>query len=121
MTIVFATVFMPLLGALLLLLFRRLSWSGWVNVVVSVATFVAALTLAIAVARHGVVSGASFRIDAFNVYLLALTAFVGMTTSIFSRPYMRYVCDTGKTSAEYNQSTAIETLIDTELPITGFF
>ena len=98
MTIVFATVFMPLLGALLLLLFRRLSWSGWVNVVVSVATFVAALTLAIAVARHGVVSGASFRIDAFNVYLLALTAFVGMTTSIFSRPYMRYVCDTGKTS-----------------------
>jgi hydrogenase-4 component F len=62
------------------------------------ATFIGASTLAIAVARHGVLEGFSFRVDAFNVYLLVLTAFVGMTTSIFSRPYMRYVCDTGKTN-----------------------
>jgi hydrogenase-4 component F len=46
----------------------------------------------------GVVEGMSFRVDDFNVYLLALTAFVGMTTSIFSRPYMRYVCESGKTT-----------------------
>jgi len=30
--------------------------------------------------------------------LLVLTAFVGMTTSVFSRPYMRHVCETGKTT-----------------------
>ena len=30
-----------------------------------------------------------FFIDAFNVFLVTLTAFVGLTTSLFSRPYMR--------------------------------
>ena len=30
-----------------------------------------------------------FFVDPFNVFLVALTAFVGFTTSIFSRPYMR--------------------------------
>jgi hydrogenase-4 component F len=68
-------------------------------VLVSAVTFIASLALAIGVARHGVVAGAVFRVDAFNVYLLALTAFVGMTTSIFSRPYMQHVCTTGMTSA----------------------
>src|SRR5665213_551735 len=30
-----------------------------------------------------------FFVDSFNVFLVALTAFVGFTTSLFSRPYMR--------------------------------
>ena len=30
-----------------------------------------------------------FFVDPFNVFLVALTAFVGLTTAIFSRPYMR--------------------------------
>ena len=30
-----------------------------------------------------------FFVDPFNVFLVALTAFVGFTTSLFSRPYMR--------------------------------
>jgi hydrogenase-4 component F len=98
MNIILTTVFMPLLGAILLVWVRRLNRAGWLNVLISTATFVAALLLAAEEAHYGVIAGAGFRIDAFNVYLLALTAFVGMTTSIFSRPYMRYVCDTGKTS-----------------------
>jgi hydrogenase-4 component F len=98
MTALFVTVFTPLLGGVLLIWIRRLSLAGWINVVVSSATFISAATLAMIVAHHGVQEGYSFRVDAFNVYLLALTAFVGMTTSIFSRPYMRHVCDTGKTS-----------------------
>jgi hydrogenase-4 component F len=98
MTALFVTVFTPLLGGLVLIGVQRLSWAGWINVLVCSATFIGASTLAIAVARHGVLEGFSFRVDAFNVYLLVLTAFVGMTTSIFSRPYMRYVCDTGKTN-----------------------
>src|SRR5438309_2423975 len=30
-----------------------------------------------------------FFVDSFNVFLVALTAFVGFTTALFSRPYMR--------------------------------
>ena len=36
-----------------------------------------------------------FFIDPLNVFLVALTAFVGLTTSIFSRPYMRVEQDHG--------------------------
>jgi len=93
------TVFMPLAGALLLAGVRRLDRAGWLNVLICSLTFAAALVLAFEVRRLGVVTGtASLRVDAFNVYLLVLTAFVGMTTSIFSRPYMQYVCTTGRTS-----------------------
>jgi len=97
-TALLLTVFLPLAGAVILAGVRRLSCAGWVNVTVSAATFAAAVALAWQVARGGEVAGLSFRVDAFNVYLLVLTAFVGMTTTIFSRPYMRYVCDSGKTS-----------------------
>ena len=93
------TVFTPLAGGLLLALVRRLSWAGWINVLVSGVTLLAAIVLAIDVAKAGVIAGWGFRIDAFNVYLLVLTALVGMTTSIFSRPYMQYVCSTGLTNA----------------------
>ena len=37
-----------------------------------------------------------FYIDALNVFLVTLTAFVGLTTAIFSRPYMRVERDHGK-------------------------
>ncbi len=48
---------------------------------------------------HDVVAGWHCRVDAFNVYLVVLTAFVGLTTAIFSRPYMRHVCAADKVSA----------------------
>jgi hydrogenase-4 component F len=89
---------MPLISAVILPLLRRLQWAGWFNVVVSAITFGASLSLAVTVAARGVVASAMFRVDAFNVYLLVLTAFVGLTTSIFSRPYMRHVCDSGRVS-----------------------
>jgi hypothetical protein len=37
-----------------------------------------------------------FYIDPLNVFLVTLTAFVGLTTAIFSRPYMRVERDHGK-------------------------
>ena len=37
-----------------------------------------------------------FFIDAFNVFLVTLTAFVGLTTSLFSRPYMRIEAEHGR-------------------------
>jgi len=98
MTALLLTVFTPLAGAALLAWLRRLTPSGWANVGVSVLTFFATVILALQVARDGVVAGAGFRVDALNVYLLVLTAFVGMTTAIFSRPYMRHVVESGKVS-----------------------
>jgi len=97
-TALLLTVFTPLAGAMLLAAIRRLSPSGWTNVGISVLTFFATVSLALQVARDGVVAGAGFRVDALNVYLLVLTAFVGMTTAIFSRPYMRHVVESGKVS-----------------------
>src|SRR5258708_9067546 len=40
-----------------------------------------------------------FFVDPFNVFLVALTAFVGFTTALFSRPYMRTEQDHGRVNA----------------------
>jgi hydrogenase-4 component F len=98
MTSLLISVFTPLGGSILLALVRRLSWAGWLNVMISIVSLSASLLLAFEVAQHGVISGWGFRIDAFNVYLLVLTTFIGVTTSIFSRPYMQYVCSSGMTN-----------------------
>ncbi len=92
------TLLAPVTGAIALALLRPLGLAGWLNVTVSAVSFGAAAWLTWTVAATGEVSGYSFRVDAFNVYLVTLTAFVGLTTSIFSRPYMRYVCETGMTT-----------------------
>jgi hydrogenase-4 component F len=42
------------------------------------------------------VAGKLFFVDSFNVFLVALTAFVGFTTAIFSQPYMRIEQDHGR-------------------------
>ncbi|MEJ2380671.1 MAG: hydrogenase 4 subunit F [Gammaproteobacteria bacterium] len=99
MTAVLLTVLTPMLGSIVLALLRPLALAGWVNVGFSAVSFGAAVWLARLVALGGEVAGMSFRVDAFNVFLVALTAFVGLTTSIFSRPYMRHVCSTGMTTA----------------------
>lgn len=99
MTALLLTVLIPLLGAVVLALVRPLPWAGWLNVGVSTLSFGAALWLARSIVAVGEVAGYSFRVDAFSVYLVVLTAFVGMTTSIFSRPYMRHVSATGRTTA----------------------
>jgi len=87
----------PVAGALVLAVLRPLGPAGWLNVAVSTITFAAAAWLTRTVAASGEIAGYSFRVDDFNVYLVALTAFIGLTTSIFSRPYMRHVCETGLT------------------------
>jgi hydrogenase-4 component F len=90
---------LPLAGALALAAlggYRRLG--GLVNVGFSIATFAASLWLAAQVLRHGPLlsQGKFLYIDTFNVYLVALTAFVGMTTGIFSRHYMEHEVDRGR-------------------------
>ena len=62
-----------------------------INAAFSLGTFVAACALTLRVVGHGpsLLWREQFFIDPFNVFLVALTAFVGLTTSLFSRPYMR--------------------------------
>ena len=96
MTALLITVFTSLAGAILLGVVRAPAVAGWLNVGLSAVSFAASLVLAASVAELGEVAALMFRVDAFNVYLLALTTFVGLTTSIFSRPYMRHVMASGR-------------------------
>ncbi|MFM0489661.1 hydrogenase 4 subunit F [Paraburkholderia graminis] len=68
------------------------------NVGFSFLTLVAATVLAVQTVAHGpaFALGKLFFVDPLNVFLVTLTAFVGWTTSIFSRPYMRIERDRGK-------------------------
>ncbi len=87
----------PVASACVLAMVRSLHAAGWMNVTASLVTLVASVLLAIQVAGSGEIVSAYFLIDAFNVYLIVLTSFVGLTTAIFSRPYMAYVHETGMT------------------------
>src|SRR5271157_83555 len=91
----------PLAGALLLGVFGARRWAPELNVAVSLATFLAACALTARVVGEGnlLVAHEQFFIDPFNVFLVTLTAFVGFTTSLFSRPYMRVELEHGRVSA----------------------
>jgi hydrogenase-4 component F len=91
----------PLLGALLLGFLGAKRWAPGLNVAFSSLTFIAACTLTSRVITRGnlLVMQEQFFIDAFNVFLVTLTAFVGLTTSLFSRPYMRIEAEHGRVSS----------------------
>src|SRR5262252_7016575 len=82
---------LPLAGGLLLALFGHKRWAPELNSAMSLATFVAAALLTGRVITDGPILALNeqFFVDPFNVFLVALTAFVAFTTALFSRPYMR--------------------------------
>src|SRR5205809_3258169 len=86
-----AVLVLPLAGALLLAAIGERAWASRVNVAVSFLTCLASIALTVRVINDGpmLVAGRLFFVDSFNVFLVALTAFVGFTTAIFSRPYMQ--------------------------------
>ena len=88
----------PLAGALLLGLNGARPWAAEANVGASLATVLASCALAARVVSEGDLTAAreQFFVDPFNVFLVVLTAFVGLTTSIFSRPYMRVELEHGR-------------------------
>ena len=88
----------PLVGGAVLALMGHRNSAMDVNVAFSAGTFVAACALTVQVIEGGPMFawGREFFIDALNVFLVTLTAFVGLTTAIFSRPYMRIERDPGK-------------------------
>jgi len=91
----------PLLGAAVLGAFGARRRAPELNASFSLLTFAAACALTARVITHGnlLVAGEQFFIDAFNVFLVTLTAFVGLTTALFSRPYMRVESEHGRLSA----------------------
>jgi len=88
----------PLLGALLLAFWGERPRAAAINVALSLATFLAAAALTARVVREGSLTAAreQFFLDPFNVFLVTLTAFVGLTTAIFSGPYMRVEAEHGR-------------------------
>ncbi len=87
---ILAVLGVPLAGAALLALVGHRDQAPSVNVTASLVTFIAAGALTARVIANGpmLVLDKLFFVDSFNVFLVALTAFVGFTTSLFSRPYM---------------------------------
>ncbi len=88
----------PLLGGVALGLVGHRVYARDINVVFSLGTFLAACEMTIQVVSEGpqFILHKQFFIDPLNVFLVTLTAFVGLTTAIFSRPYMRIEQDHGK-------------------------
>lgn len=81
----------PLLGTLLLAFLGARRFAAELNIGVSLATLIAVALLALRVVRNGplLLWHEQFFVDSFNVFMVALTALVGFTTALFSRPYMR--------------------------------
>ncbi len=82
----------PLVGGLYLALTGHRAHAPEVNAAFSLATLIAAGLLTARIVAEGqlLIGGDGwFYIDAFNVFLVALTAFVAFTTALFSRQYMR--------------------------------
>jgi len=90
----------PLFGAALLAVVGARRYAAEVNVAISLATLLAAAALVMRIMHGGpmTVWHEQFFIDPFNVFLVGLTALVGFTTSVFSRPYMRIEAAHGRLS-----------------------
>ncbi|HRE70914.1 MAG: hydrogenase 4 subunit F [Candidatus Accumulibacter sp.] len=88
----------PLLGSLVLAFTGQRNSAREINVAFSLATFVATCMLTVEIVSGGpqLLWKHEFFIDPLNVFLVTLTSFVGLTTAIFSRPYMRIEQDHGK-------------------------
>ncbi len=81
----------PLAGMVLLAFLGHRQVGAALNIGVSALTLLAAGALTLQVMRTGPMTllNEQFFVDAFNVFLVVLTAFVSLTTALFSRPYMR--------------------------------
>jgi hydrogenase-4 component F len=94
----FLCLLVPIGGGLALALVGHRERGPEINVAFSATTLAAALWLTAEVVLGTPILGFGerFFIDPLNAFLVALTAFVGFTTSLFSRPYMRIERERGK-------------------------
>lgn len=101
MSVVYLLLGIPLVGMALLALRGGSPGAGRLNSCFNGLAVVAAVWLGIDVWINGpqLSSGRLLYIDSYNVYLVGLTAFVGLTTSIFSGPYMAHEREIGRVTA----------------------
>ncbi|HYG84762.1 MAG TPA: hydrogenase 4 subunit F [Azospirillum sp.] len=92
MSPIYGIVALPLLSGAMLALIPGYRLGAWLNVASSGATLL--LSLLLFTSEPG--ADALFVVDAFNIYLIVLTAFVGFTTSIFSATYIGHEIEVGK-------------------------
>ncbi|MGH8220666.1 MAG: hydrogenase 4 subunit F [Steroidobacteraceae bacterium] len=92
---------LPAAGAVAFGLIGARRYAPEMNVAFSLATLLAACALTVRVINHGgqLAAHEQFFVDPFNVFLVTLTAFVGFTTSLFSRPYMLVEMAHGRVTA----------------------
>ncbi len=92
---------LPLLGGIALAATGHWKRAAEINSAFSLFTLLAAIALTLRIVEHGpqLLFEEQIFVDPLNVFLVALTAFVGFTTSLFSRPYMRIEHDHGRLSA----------------------
>lgn len=88
----------PVVTAVPLAFYGHRRFAPYVNMAGSAVAFLFSVGLAWQVFDQGPIqtSGGSFFVDAFNVFLAVLTAFVSMTTAAFSRPYMAHEFKQGR-------------------------
>ena len=92
----------PLAGGVVLAFWGHRAFAAELNAGMSLCTLLAAAALTARVIADGplLVWDENFFVDPFNMFLVALTAFVAFTTSLFSRQYMRIEAHTGRLSAQ---------------------
>jgi len=90
MIALFCTLATPMLAALVLAVLRSARDGTRFNIAATGTGFAVSAWLAWTVLARGPIHGEQFQVDAFNVYLITLTSFVGFTTAIFSGPYMAH-------------------------------
>ena len=90
----------PFAGGILLGFWGHRNFAPELNSGMSLMTLLASAALTVRIIADGptLVWDEMFFVDSFNVFLVALTAFVAFTTSLFSRPYMRIELALGKLS-----------------------
>lgn len=96
MSALYWTLLFPLAGAAALGWLKNPRHGAWLNIALSALGFAGSIGLTLQVLEAGSLGGDQFYVDAFNVYLIALTALVGLTTAVFSRPYMAHEIQLGR-------------------------
>ena len=91
----------PLITGIVLAFVGHRRYAAEINALGSMVTLIAGAFLTVRVINDGPMKlfDQQFFVDPLNVFLIALTTFVGFTTSLFSRPYMRIEHDRGRLSA----------------------
>jgi hydrogenase-4 component F len=98
MIVLYWILLLPLVGMGLLAVLGHRPIAPRLNNLLNAAAFVLAVVLAEIVLEGGTLISKNrfFLVDSFNVYLIALTALVGLTTSVFSGPYMEHERQRGR-------------------------